>query len=327
MVAKTIYTRKMDNLRRSERDGKMRKLLSVASVLLLLAVFLTPMIVHGQAGPSFAYVWRGATYTGNDPFYNATVYAYGENTTAILSITIKADTAQLNVSNVRVVFDWENGIYNGTHGDRAISAENLLIIPPQVSRIVGISFTVPPTSIASNMYLHSYTIIVEHLNSTSPPTQMLEPITKFASDFAVYSEDQADARDLYVRVQTVKTPTAKFNSSRAKIFVYKAENETSTGDMYYTQGDFGGAESHYNAALDLYSSAYVAEETFSVTSEDLQIKLIEAQIRNVESSASMVFSSGIALTLFGVTAVLFGIGYIIKQLAVLKKAGQKAATA
>lgn len=305
----------------------MRRLFLVVSVLLLSALISAPITVHGQAGPSFTYSWRGATYTGNDPFYNATVYAYEESTTAILSITIKADTAQLNVSNVRVVFDWADGTYNGTHADKVISAENLLIIPPQYSSIVGISFTVPSTSIASNLYLHSYTIIVEHLNATSSPTKTLQPITEFAYDFAVYSADQADARDLYDRVQTVKTPTANFSSSKAKILVYKAENETSTGDMYYTRGNFAGAKAHYDATLALYNSAYVAEETYSVKSEDLEIELLEAQIRNTESWTSMVFSSGIALTLFGVTAVLFGIGYIIKQLAVLKKAGQKAATA
>jgi len=226
-----------------------------------------------------------------------------------------------------VVFDWADGTYNGTHADKVISAENLLIIPPQYSSIVGISFTVPSTSIASNLYLHSYTIIVEHLNATSSPTKTLQPITEFAYDFAVYSADQADARDLYDRVQTVKTPTANFSSSKAKILVYKAENETSTGDMYYTRGNFAGAKAHYDATLALYNSAYVAEETYSVKSEDLEIELLEAQIENTESWTSMVFSSGIALTLFGVTAVLFGIGYIIKQLAVLKKAGQKAATA
>lgn len=306
----------------------MRRLFLVVSVLLLSALISAPITVHGQAGPSFTYSWRGATYIGNDPYYNATVFAYEENTTAILSITITASSNEtLNVSNVRVAFDWADGTYNGSHADEVISAENLLIIPEAESRIVGISFAVPSTSVASNLYLHSYTIIVEHVNATSGPTKTTQMPPQFAFNFAVYSAVQADARDLFVRVETVKTPTANFSSSKAKILVYKAENETSNGDMYYTRGNFAGAKAHYDATLALYNSAYVAEETYSAKSEDLEIELLEAQIRNTESWTSMVFSSGIALTLFGVTAVLFGIGYIIKQLAVLKKAGQKAATA
>ncbi|UCE16846.1 MAG: hypothetical protein JSV12_04385 [Candidatus Bathyarchaeota archaeon] len=324
----------------------MKRLFVVAFVLLSSTLISVPIMVHGQATPGFSYSWRGATYRGNDSFYDPTmstyVYAYEENTKAILSITVWANsTQQLNVSSVRVSFDWANGIYNGSYADEVISAANLLLIPKAASRPVGISFTVPSTSIAPdiNLYLHSYTIIVEHLNATSTPTETTQ-ITNFASDFAIYSADQADSRDLYDRVQTVKVPTAKFNSSKAKMLVYKAENETSTGDVAYTHGDFAGAKAHYNAALVLYNSAYTAEETFSVTDEDVtlnlrsltvnrtrvEIQLLEAQIKNIESWASMVFSTGITLTLFGVTTMLFGIGYIIKQLAALKKTGQQATT-
>jgi len=318
----------------------MRRLVVVVFVLLLSALISVPITVYGQVTPSFSYSWIGATYRGYDPFYNSTVYAYEENTKAILSITVWANaTHQLNVSSVRVTFDWADGTYNGSYADEVISTANLLLIPKAESRIVGISFTVPSTSIAPNDRLHSYTIIAEHLNATSGPTKTTQ-LTKFASDFAVYSADQADARDLYDRVQTVKGPTANFTSSRAKMLVYKAQNETSTGDMYYTKGDFAGAKTHYTTALTLYNSAYAAEETFSVTDEDVtlnlriltvnrtrvEIRLLEAQIKNIESWASMVFSTGITLTLFGVTTMLFGIGYIIKQLAALKKAGQQAAT-
>lgn len=315
----------------------------VVFVLLLSALISVPITVHGQEMPGFSYSWIGATYRGYDPFYDPTlstyVYAYEENTTAILSITVWANlTHQLNVSSVRVTFDWADGTYNGSYADEVISATNLLIIPNATSRIVGISFTVPSTSVASNLYLHSYTLIVEHLNATSAPTKTLQPITETKSDFAVYSADQADARDLYHRVQTVKGPTSNFTSSRAKMLVYKAENETSTGDMTYTHGDFAGAKAHYNTALTLHNSAYAAEETYSVALEDIdlsnrtlsvsrtevRIRLLEAQIKHVESWASMVFSVGVTLTLFGVTTILFALGYIIKQLAALKKAGQQA---
>lgn len=309
----------------------MRRLFIVAFVLLLSTLISAPITVRGQVTPSFTYSWIGTTYRGYDPFYDPMlgtyIYAYEENTSVILSMTVTASsTQQLNVSSVRIAFDWADGTYNGSYADQVINAENLLIIPKGQSRIVGISFTVPSTSVASNLYLHSYTIIVEHLNATSEPTKTTQ-ITAFASNLAVYSGYQADARDLYARVQTVKTPTANFNSSGAKMLVYKAENETSTGDMYYTRGNFADAKTHYENALTMYNNAYTTEETMGVKLEDLKVTKLEAEIRNLESWSSMVSSSGIALTLFGVTTVLFGIGYIIKQLAVLKKAGQQAATA
>jgi len=311
----------------------MRRLFIVVLALLLSAMISVPITVHGQDLPGFSYSWIGAAYRGYDPFYDATVYAYEENTKAILSITISANsTHQLNVSSVRITFDWADGIYNGSYADEVISPENILIIPEGEKRIVGIEIDIPSTSVVSNLYLHSYTILVEHLNATSPPTET-QSITETKYDFAVYSADQADARDLYARVQTVRGPTVNFTSSRAKMLVYKAQNETSTGNMTYTHGDFAGAETHYEAALTLYNSAYVAEETFSVTDEDLsvnatkvEIQLDEARIKQVESWASMVFSVGTTLTLFGVTTILFGIGYILKQLAALKKAGQQTAT-
>jgi len=317
----------------------MRRLFVIVPALLLSAMILVPITAQGQDMPGFSYSWIGAAYRGYDPFYDPTlhtyVYAYEENTNAILSITITANsTHQLNVSSVRIAFDWADGTYNGSYADEVISAENLLIIPKAVSRIVGIGFTVPSTSVASNLYLHSYTIIVEHVNATSGPTETTQMTPQFASNFAVYSADQGSAQELNATVITVKTPTTGFNSSRAKMLCYKAQNETSTGDMCYKRGDFAGAKTHYSNALTLYNSAYIAEETFSVTSEDLivnatkvRIQLDEARIKQVESWASMVFSTGITLTLFGVTTVLFGIGYIIKQLAALKKAGQQAAAA
>lgn len=306
----------------------MRKILAFVAIL-VMSILASTSISTQTPNSDFTYSWIGCAYRGTptetEPFYGETnVVAYEEGSKAILSVTIIAGLDhQLNVSSVRVTFDWADGTYNGTYADEVITPDNLLVIPKAESRIVGISFTVPSTSIASNLYLHSYTIFVEHLSATSPPAEAQQPLTKFASNFAVYSADQADARELKQVIsrieKNVPVKNLTFESRTAKLLVYKAKNETGIGDEYYRRGEFATAAAHYDASLFLYTSAYSAEETKGTKLEDLEIRETEARISNIESWASMVSSMSTTSILLGVATVLFGIGYIIKQLGALKK--------
>ena len=108
--------------------------------------------------------------------------------------------------------------------------------------------------------------------------------------------------------------------------MYKAGNETTTGDACYRRGDFIEAKFHYDVALSMYGSAYSSEETYGVTLEDLEInatktelRVSEAQIDYFEAWATMISSVSTVLTLAGLAAVLFAVGYIIKQLGTLRK--------
>jgi len=117
-----------------------------------------------------------------------------------------------------------------------------------------------------------------------------------------------------------------FNSTVAKLAVYNAQNETSTGDELYNRGDFVGAKAHYNAALTLYNGAYSTEETLGTKLDDLFVREIEARISNWEASASLSSSFSTTSILLGFAVVLFGIGYVIKQLGTLKKPVAKSLT-
>lgn len=313
-----------------------------ASVLLLVALLSLSSLNSVQAQGLSLTSWIGYVFKGTDTFYNASVVAFEEDSTALLALTVTNNLdIQMNVSAVGISLDWPNSGGNST----LASKTNPVEMQPDEIRTFTVNFTVPSTAVASNLFLHEYKIHVEHVNATDGTGEVVNTTTIYRYQlpgtkyfFAVYSSDQADAKELSQRL--VGMPTAAFfNSSRAKSLVYKAENESRVGGENYRRGDFASAKTHYNASWSFYNDAYAAEETYKVTLEDLDlsnralavnltevtIRLVEAQIKNVESWASMVFSFGVTLTLFGVTTVLFAIGYIIKQLAALKKAGQQVA--
>jgi len=314
-----------------------------ASVLLLLSLFSFSLLNNVQAQDLALRNWIGYVFRGTDTFYGEDVVAFEEGSTALLAVTVTNNlTTQMNVSAVGISLDWPGSGGNSTLASRTNPVE----MQSDEIRAFTINFTVPSTAVVSNLFLHEYKIHVEHVNATDGTGVVVNTTTIYRYQlsgtkyfFAVYSSDQADAQELSQRL--VGTPNATFfSSSRAKSFVYKAENASRVGTENYRRGNFAGAKAHYNASLTLYNSAYAAEETYSVALEDIdlsnrtltvnrtrvEIQLLEAQIKNIESWASMVFSTGITLTLFGVAVMLFGIGYIIKQLAALKKAGQQAAT-
>jgi len=314
-----------------------------ASVLLLSALISFSLVNSVQAQKIELANWIGYVFKGKDTFYNESVVAFEEDSTALLALTVTNNlTIQMNVSAVGISLDWPDSGGNSTLASRTNPVE----MQPGEIRTFTINFTVPSTAVASNLFLHEYKIYVEHVNASDGTGVVVNTTTVYRYQlpgtkyfFAVYSSDQAEAQELSQRL--IGMPTAAFfSSSRAKSLVYKAENESRVGGGNYRRGDFAGAKTHYNASWGFYNDAYAAEETYKVALEDLDlsnrtlavnltevtIRLIEAQIKNVESWASMVFSFGVTLTLFGVTAVLFAIGYIIKQLAALKKAGQQVAT-
>jgi hypothetical protein len=227
----------------------------------------------------------------------------------------------LNVSRVIISFDW------GQNKTLDLSA-NIVQIGGNETEVFKVTFTASATEAVTSEWAHDYTIYVEHVNATSGPTKIVGTWQRTRAQlsaelFVVYPTDQADAWELKQMITRImgNRPFSNldFNSTVAKLEVYKAENETSTGDALYQRGDFVGAKAHYNAALILYNSAYSAEETLGPKLDDLFTREIEARISNYEASASLASSFSTTSILLGFAVVLFGIGYIIKQLGTLRK--------
>jgi len=301
-----------------------RKLAFLAALLTSTLILATMMGSPGADIDAGVRSWLGPTYTGIDAFYgvpyNITAYETGSNATLVVSVE-NTEGKQINVSAVGVRFDWSES-YNSTD----VSIDSPITMNDGTTMTFAVSFTVPSTSVASNRFLHSYKIYVEQVNSTTEPKEIVDIITKSYTenpDFAVYSPNQADARELSQIISGIESDVPikplTFNSTAAKLFVYKAKNETRIGDENYRRGDFAGARAHYSTSLILYNEAYSEEETRGVKREDLDVRLIEAQINNLQAWASMVSSLSTTSMLLGLAIVLFGIGYIIKQLGTLRK--------
>lgn len=300
------------------------KKISILLCSFLFATLISMLTISPAQANIDQFTWlRPYVKTGYDSFYGTNIVGYKTGETAKLVVPVNNNlwpSAIMNVSSVIISFDWgQNKTLNLTASPTQI--------PSGQTHVFTVSFTVPSTTTASNMWAHTYKIHVEHVNATGYPlptwTVNWDSFGGTDYKFVVFSVDQAEALELSQMITRIASndpfKNLDFNSTVAKLAVYKAQNETSNGDALYQRGDFTGAKAHYNAALILYNAAYSAEETLGPTLDDLFIREIEARISNWEASASLAASFSTTSILLGSAVVLFGIGYVIKQLGTLRK--------
>lgn len=295
----------------------MKKPFLLVTILFLSALASASMISSVRAATDIIdwWSWNGATYTGSDTFYGKDIVAFEEGKTAVLFVGVKnvySGTKPINVSAVGVGFDWGT-TYNSTQTTQASPVS----VPPLETRVFAVSFTVPNASIASNLYLHDYKIYVEHVNATTGPKKVVETWIEYLHYFAVYSVDQADAREMSRIISGMSMPS--FNSTTAKLLWSKATNETTLGGILYSQGDFAGAKAHYTTALSLRNQAISAEQATTGGIQDAELALIQAQAESFKAQASYLNGLSSMWVLIGVAAVLFAIGYIIRGFATLRR--------
>jgi len=286
----------------------MRKILVFAALVLALGLVSAMTVCSANAWIESAS-WLGSFYSwGRDDYYGTSVYGYKENSTAMLLLEVENHLATLmNVSEITVGFDW-NTNYTTTLGPVALKAGE--------TRFFTTTFTVPNTTVASNLYLHGYTVYVKHVNSTGG---LVGTMTYTGGRlFAVYSKDQADARELSKIISGISPPDG-FNSTAANLSWAKANNETTIANTLYKQGDFTGAKEHYGKALDYLDQAFTVEQATTGGVQDAQLKMAEAQARSFDAMANYFNGLSNMWVLIGVAAVLFAIGYIIRGLGVLRK--------
>jgi len=292
---------------------KMKKALVFALVVLAFGL-ASAMTVR----PAFADIksaeWLGSFHSWDkDPYYNAKVYGYVENSQATLLVEVENHLTTppklMNVSQIIVGFDW-NLNYTTTLATPAV-------LKAGETRFLTATVTLPNTTVASNLFLHGYTVYVKHVNSTGGLAGTMTKAYTSERLFAVYSEDQADARELSEIIDGISV--ARFNSTAASLLWAKADNETDIAETMYKQGDFAGAKTHYSKALNYINQAFITEQALTGGVQDAQLALIEAQARSFEAQANYLNGMSNMWVLIGVAAVLFAIGYIIRGLAALRK--------
>jgi len=284
---------------------------------LVLATFVVALTLTSTftVKPTVAWIedrsWLGSMINwGTDSYYGVSVYGYKQGSTAMLSVEVKNHLAtRMNVSEIIVGFDWN------------INYTNTLATPLKMesaeTRFFSVIFTVPNTTIATNRFLHGYTIYVKHVNATEELAETMTSAYTSNPKFAVYSEDQFAAREMSRILSGMPMPT--FNSTAAKLKWNQAINETSIAAILYEQGDFAGAKDHYSKALSYRNQAFTIEQEVTGGVQSAELTLVNAQAKSFEAQANYLNGLSNMWVLIGVAAVLFAIGYILRGLGALRK--------
>jgi len=251
------------------------------------------------------YNWIGAVVrNGYDSFYGATITAYEENTTANLVVSVMNDNhvSQLNVSAVIVGFDWGS---NYTSTECSITVP--LVVLSLESHVFSIDFTVPSATFASNLVLHSYTIYVEHVNSTSGNKMIVGGYTYSANGFAVFSTDQKDAYTYQKQVNAYPSTPANgipFLTAEARELIVESSVAESIASDAYSRGDFSTAKQNYLNSLNFLQQAY-SNETDKWSSFE------NALVSVLNGGSTLLAFQGYAWLLFGIGFLLIGIGVLL----------------
>ncbi|UCH31246.1 MAG: hypothetical protein JSV05_07035 [Candidatus Bathyarchaeota archaeon] len=248
--------------------------------------------------------WIGTTLRNDyDPFYGTSVTAYEEGKMAGLAINVYNDYSaanQVNVSAVIVGFDWGT---NYTSDECNI--DNPWAIRRYESKVFTMTFTVPSSSVASNLVTHSYIIYVEHVNSTTGNKEIVDTWTQSGHGFAVFSSDQATIHRLereinaYAYYQYV--PVVMVNSRELLTMSRVAK---SMGEHEYNVGNFNGAITHYQNALEFVQQAWSNETEKWSTFEDTFVSILRG-------SENLLLMYGYAWLIFGIGFLLISIGALV----------------
>lgn len=270
----------------------------LATVMVAFALFSTVNFAHASIT---GHNWFGAVIKDEtDSFLGHVSAGYRAGSSARLVVNVNNHLPkQMNISAVKVWFDW--GI-NYTSTEANIT--NVYAIPTGTSHLFTVTFTVPDTTIASNLVKHSYKIYAEDVNATSGSKKQLNSNSPLSgSDFAVLSDAQATAIETNREIDKY-SGYGMFITAKARELTLMASGTRNLGYNAYQRGDFSGAAANYQEALQLYQDAW-ANETDSISGFEQALKdlMISGQ-----SELNMV---GWGYITFGIGWVFIGIGVII----------------
>lgn len=250
-------------------------------LVLLSSLVLTLLITLSVIGPTQANIdavmWLEPTFEGTDGFYGTSVTAYAEGATAKLGVHVDRDMAgdsQVNITAISVVFDWG--------GNYTLVPTSQFMLNDTVTELAfTLIFTVPSTTVASNLFLHTYTVYVKYVTTLGIGTFTSGP----TDAFAVYSTIQAEAQALNQQVDAYPT-TWSFASTEADVLWEKGRNAAGSGDTYYSNGDFENAKANYQSALDLFSQAFDAEKAYQTAVSTAQSTAISNYYNALANTAA-----------------------------------------
>jgi hypothetical protein len=312
----------------------MRKMSAIIVSLLMATSFSTLAMTPVQAYIS-TYSWIAPVFRGYDEFYGTSVAAYRTGSTAQLMVSVINNWygyGNITVTAVKVWMDW-NVNYTSTGTPFVMKLND--------QRNFMINFTVPSTTVATNMLPHSFKIYVEFSYDSSKSYWDYSPW----ESFAVYSADQSEYQDLRLELEAFRYTYPVFLSSEARTSWLKAQIEQRAGESDYRRGDFSGAKTQLQTAKNLYTQSIDSEATEGATLEDALTNLMNStaqtysgiadltnpltdlinsmsETSKTQVQAFMILSIGIFIGM-----ILIGVGVIIYALAKRKMASTSATTA
>jgi hypothetical protein len=157
-----------------------------------------------------------------------------------------------------------------------------------------------------------------------------------AMDFAVYSAEQADARQLKQEYSNMYRPTNFIPSAEGSQLIVEAQAQAALGDTAYANGDFSGAVTYYQTAIDKMNGVMTADTSVNSTIEDALTglgtgaaawldgqaaktdaeanrieALTDSEAKKLKAEAGFADLYGVFLILIGVAGVLGAAGGIV----------------
>lgn len=319
----------------------MKKALLLTILTFALAVTLCTSVISPTQAYIYNYNWLGQKHY-YDPFWNSyylTVFPEGTNATLTVTVYNNYGWANsLNISAVKIYMDW-NTNYTSTE----CSETNPVVISYGTSRTFLISFEVPSTAVASNLFQHGWTIYVDQVNATSGPTEVTSHDTWYGSGFVVYSTVQKEAMNLYDEINMLSNYYYyySFGSIEAQSLWYNGSIHYEIGEDSYESGNFDSAKTHYETALNLMNQAIDTETAYDSDWQDYEDnysrQMDQANLKQIETNANATMKTAdaamkeaeatYALAQAAMTQayawIVFGIGFVIFGFAALLWASKR----
>jgi len=274
--------------------------------LLLLSIATFALLKPAQAAPAIPYAWVNPAYIGEDPTYGGSIIGYvaGSNWNITLSY-MNGDLEALNVSAIRVYFDW------GTNYTYRYD--------PPVQILTGYTLTfnvfnvTPSTAEATDLWKHSYAIYIDNVNNGTAPYVDLDSIlVGTGSNFVVLSADHLACVNLAYRLDMIFGSPYYWpyvNITHVQILMDEAYMEYTQGLALLSAKDFANAKTHLQQAQTLYDDAITTWDDKGTAFEDAQLNLTKAQANynNAEADATRKTADASLVNAYG--WLLFGLGW------------------
>jgi hypothetical protein len=311
----------------------MRKTLAISLVLLIVLVSMSS-VRNAQANIEGDVTWIKPAWKNisNDSYFGADVpIAYITGSTWMLNVKVRNDATNMThlpppmpnekmnatVYRIDVWFDW-NKFYNTTVNVSLKYNDTYLFTVSNVTE---------QTSIASNLFLHSYKVYVEYeityISGGVPISEKKTWGPKSYSGFAVLSPEQynsADASKNYADFKAMVKDYVDDYAESNNLYI-QAEIEAKMGATSYSKGEFSSASQHYNNSLSLLNQSWTSYITIKTEDDNVTLNTKQAELDAIKANttATLVHANALATAtvINAVGFAFFGIGFIFFGIAAI----------